>query len=293
MLKMNLDLSALRTFVAAVDLGGFGKAAHQVHRTPGAVSLQLKALEERLEQPLFVREGRRQRLTPAGETLLGYARRLLEANDEALLALRGMNAQGDVRLGMPQDLADSWLPPALGRVARTYPRVRVQLRVGSSVDMRRALAVGELDLAIAFGHDDARDPCRAARLDVRWWASADLSLPIDAPVPLLVLDAPCLFRDAAVRALEQAGRPWRIAMSSGSVSAIWAAAAAGLGVTARTSLSVPAALSATDSAWALPALPSVGLFVHVGDNARHPIVEYLSGLIHDAFHAPDDGAMPP
>lgn len=290
MLISNLDLAALRTFVAAVDLGGFGKAARVVHRTPGAVSLQIKALEERLEQPLFIREGRRQRLTPAGETLLDYARRLLATNDEALLALRGMHVSGDVRLGMPQDLADSWLPSVLGRVARAHPSVRVQVQVGRSGELRQALEAGELDFAITFGAGDSGDRRQAARLDVRWWAHPDWLLADGAPVPLLVLDAPCLFRDAAVRALEQAGRPWRIAMSSSSVSAIWAAAAAGLGVTARTALSVPPPVRPLGASQ-LPSLAPVGLFAHAADTARHPIVDYLGALVREAFQPSGDAAL--
>lgn len=277
-----LDLAALRTFVTAVDLGGFGKAAARLHRTPGAVSLQLKALEQRLDRPLFQRDGKRQQLTPAGETLLGHARRLLAANDDAMLALRGLDASGDVRLGMPQDLADRWLPTALGRVARAYPRVRIQLRVGRSAELRDALDHGELDLAIAFGRDDAATPDQTAGLDVHWWGHADLARVEGTPVPLLLLDTPCLFRDAALRALEKTGTAWRIAMSSGSVSALWAAAAAGLGITPRTALGVPTAMRTLDAAWHLPPLPRVGLHVHVADGAQHPIVDYLRGLVHDA-----------
>ncbi len=290
MLISNLDLSALRTFVAAVDLGGFGRAARVVHRTPGAVSLQIKALEERLDHPLFIREGRRQRLTPAGETLLDYARRLLATNDEALLALRGLHASGDLRLGMPQDLADGWLPSVLGRLARAHPSVRVQVQVGRSGELRQALEAGDLDFAITFGASASGDRRQAARLDVRWWAHPDWRLADDAPVPLLVLDAPCLFRDAAVRALEQAGRPWRIAMSSSSVSAIWAAAAAGLGVTVRTALSVPPPVRALDTSQ-LPSLAPVGLFAHAAGTAQHPIVDYLGTLVREAFQPSGDAAL--
>lgn len=278
-----LDLSALRTFVAAVDLGGFGRAARAVHRTPGAVSQQLKALEERLAQPLFVREGKRQWLTPAGETLLSYARRLLNTNDEALLAMQGMNASGDLRLGMPQDLADSWLASALARVARSYPAVRVQVQVGRSAELRQAVDQGELDLAITFAAGDLTQRHQVASLDVQWWGHAELTLAPDTPLPLLLLDGPCLFRDAAVQALEQVGRPWRMAMASSSVSAIWAAAAAGLGVTARTAVSAPAAVRVVDQALQLPPLAAVGLCVHAPAAGQQALVDYLSGLLRDAY----------
>lgn len=285
---INLDLPALRTFVAAVDLGGFGKAAHAVHRTPGAVSLQLKALEERLGEALFVREGKKQRLTPAGETLLAYARRLLDTNDEALLALQSMRADGHVRLGMPQDLADSWLPAALARVSRAHPAVRVQLQVGRSADLRQALQAAELDMVIAFGPDGCTSPDCVARLEVRWWAHHDLSLASDRSVPLLLLKPPCLFRDAAIAALEQAGRPWHIALVSDSVSAIWAAAAAGLGVAARAPLHVPNNVALLKPADELPPLAPIGLYLHRAEATQHPALDYLDQLVRETY-----GDVPP
>src|ERR1044072_759049 len=134
-LNMNLDLSALRTFVTAVEFGGFGMAARQLHRTPGAVSLQIKALEERLGQKLFLRKNNQQRLTVSGEILLGYARRMLQVNDEALLALKTAASSGEVRFGMIQDLANGWLPQTLARFSRTCPAVRIEVRVARSAEL--------------------------------------------------------------------------------------------------------------------------------------------------------------
>src|ERR1700755_911655 len=100
---MNFDLSELSTLAATVALNGFGKAAERLHRTPGAVSLQIKSLEERLDRKLFTKLGRQQSLTEAGEVMVGYARRLLALNDEALLALQTLDLAGEVRFGIPQD----------------------------------------------------------------------------------------------------------------------------------------------------------------------------------------------
>jgi len=287
MLTKTLDLPSLRTFVAAVELGSFGKAAEAVHRTPGAVSLQLKALEERLEQPLFLREGKRQRLTPAGETLLTYARRLLDANDEALLALQSMRIDGHVRLGMTQDMADGWLPTALARVNRAHPLVRVQLQVGRSAELNRALHASELDMAIAFGPDDPRHAEQVTSLDVHWWASPDFPLPSDGSVPLLLMEAPCMFRDAAIRALDDAGQRWHLALVSGSVSAIWAAATAGLGVTPRPSLHAPASVT-SQARHELPALPTAGLYLRRVEGTQHPALEYLAQLVREAYGSRDE-----
>ena len=278
---MNLDIAALRTFALAADLGGFGKAARKLHRTPGAVSLQLKTLEERVGAPLFARLGRQQRLTATGEVLLAYARQLLQTNDEALLAIKSLASSGEVSFGMPQDLADGWLPHTLAQFARAFPAVRIEIRVGRSVDLTQALTDGDLDLGLVFGPPHDSSPALATRLAVCWFAIQGMKLPAEEPVPLLLLDAPCTFRDTAVNALNDAKRSWRIVLASSSVSAIWAAAEAGLGVTARTSIHVPRSLVAVGPSEGLPTLGDVGLFLRRASGPVRPVVAHLEALVRD------------
>jgi len=71
-----LDVDQLRTFIAIVESGSFTRAADVVHKTQSAVSMQMKRLEERLERPIFTRDGRASKLTEDGERLLDYARRI-------------------------------------------------------------------------------------------------------------------------------------------------------------------------------------------------------------------------
>ncbi len=120
----NLDMDVLRTFVAGVDLGSFAKAAGRLGRSPSAISLQLRKLEEQTGCALFRKEGRGLVLTENGEMLVGYARRLLDLNDQALAAVRNPGVAGSVRLGLPQDFAETWLPKVLARFARLHPNVR-------------------------------------------------------------------------------------------------------------------------------------------------------------------------
>jgi DNA-binding transcriptional LysR family regulator len=109
MLLANLDIDVLRTLAVAIDLGGFSKAAERLGRSQSAVSLQMRRLEERVGRPLFRREGRGLALTDAGDVVLGYARQILELNDQAVAAARGIAIGGSVRFGVPQDFGDSWL----------------------------------------------------------------------------------------------------------------------------------------------------------------------------------------
>jgi len=280
---MNLDIAAIRTFVAAVDLQGFARAARKLHRSPGAISLQLKSLEERVGCELFQKSGRQQMLTPAGEVLLGYARRLLQINDEAYLAMGGLARGGEVSFGMPQDFAQTLLPQTLARFAGAHPAVSIGIKVGRSLELTQAVVAGDLDLALAFGVSTADSAPAVGQLAVRWFANPDVSWRRHDAVPLLILDQPCTFRQAAIEALDQANIPWRIAMSSGSVSAVWAAAEAGLGVTARTQLNAPTSVSDVGDALGLPSMSPVSIFLLKSNAAINLTADHLELVIREAL----------
>lgn len=279
---MNLDLAAVRAFVAAVDLGGFARAAHKLHRSPGAISLQLKSLEERVGCELFSKSGRQQVLTPSGEIFLGYARRLLQLNDETLLALGSANLDGEVSFGMPQDFAEHWLPQTLARFSRINPAVRIGIKVGRSAELAQAVEAGELDLALIFGPAATGPDPAIASLPVFWLGRPDVCR-AGEPIPLLVLDTPCMFRQAAIEALDRANMPWRIVMSSASVSAVWAAAEAGLGITVRTRLNTPARLVDVSETFALPKVGSASLYLLQGRIATKSAAQHLELLIRDTL----------
>ena len=233
---INLDLDLLRTFVAIAETGRFGAAADRVHRTQAAVSLQVRRLEERAQTALFRRRGRVMELTEAGETLLGYARRILDLNDAALGALRQGALSGTVRFGTVQDLAETLLPGALRRFSLAHPDVRVTVSVAGSAVLRSDVARGGQDLAfVTSGPDDRRTGPRI-EVPLMWVGAEGWRLEPGNPLPLAVIEAPCPFRNAAIQALNDAGQPWEITTTSPSLSGVLAAVRAGLGVTLRTSL---------------------------------------------------------
>jgi DNA-binding transcriptional LysR family regulator len=228
------------------------------------VSTQLRKLEDQVGQPLVQKSGRGLALTTAGEALLSYAKRLLELNDEAVASVRGAEVEGWARLGLPQDFAESWLPPVLSRFAQAHPRVRVEVQVDRSLPLAEKIVKGELDIALVWGSDvKAPHAERLADVPMAWIGRSEWpglkGLGVE-PVPLAAFAPPCVFRSTAIEALDNAGIPWRLVFTTPSLSGLWAAAEGGLGVTARTTVGMPKALAVLDArAVGLPALPAVSL----------------------------------
>ncbi len=271
-----LDLDVLRTFVAGHDLGSFAAAAERLGRSQSALSLQLRKLEAQTGETLLRKDGRGLALTPAGEIMLSYARRLIDLNDEAVAAVRGVAVEGWVRLGLVQDFAESWLPALLGRFARAHPGVRVEARVDRGAVMAAAVAKGDLDLALVWGDLPGTHRTELAGMPIVWVGAPQHAITRQRPLPLVSFEPPCVFRDAAVRALDRAGIPWRIAFTSPSLAGSWAAIEAGLGITPRTRQSVPSRLAILPGGDDLPKLDAIaGLSLHAAGGASTPPVARL------------------
>jgi DNA-binding transcriptional LysR family regulator len=258
----NLDIDVLRTLAVAMDLGGFRKAAERLGRSQSAVSLQMRRLEERVGRPLFRREGRRLVLTDAGDVVLGYARQILELNDQAVAAARGIAIGGSVRFGVPQDFGDSWLPSVLARFSRTHPSVLIEARVDRANKLVERIAEGGLDLALMWGNPSIANTVTVQRLPMVWIGPKSYAVPKGDTVPLALFESPCVFRQPAVEALERTRRPWRLTFTSPSLSGLWAAALAGLGVTVRTVLGLPSPLTVLGRSSGLPKLPQIALSLY-------------------------------
>lgn len=282
--RINLDMDVLRTFVTGFELGSFARAAERLGRSQSAVSTQLRKLEEQVGQPLVQKAGRGLALTAAGESMLGYAKRLLDLNDEAVDRLRGPELEGWARLGLAQDFAESWLPAVLKRFARAYPRVRIEVQVGLGTQLIEKTLTGELDIALVWGDGgDAPHAQRVAAVPIHWIGQPDwpgLASLGREPIPFAAFAPPCTFRSAAVAALDGGGLPWRLVFTSPSLSGLWAAAEGGLGITARTAISLPKSLSVLDpAATGLPALPDAPLSLYQAEAELSPAVMRLTDIL--------------
>jgi DNA-binding transcriptional LysR family regulator len=283
--KVNFDLDVLRTFATGIELGSFAKAADRLGRSTSAVSAQLKKLEEQAGTGLLRKEGRGLALTGAGETMLAYARRLLDLNDEAVAAIHAGEIEGWVRLGLQEDFAESFLPNVLGRFARAHPKVRIEARVARNSELIERVTSGRLDLALAWGDGSAGPHAeRLAEISMRWIGPANQEpiwrLTEGEPMPLAALEAPCVFRNAATKALDKAGFGWRLAFETPSLGGLWAATAAGLGVTARTEIGLPSSVRALQPGEkGLPPLPPLSLSLHRAEASSGPATARLAAIM--------------
>jgi DNA-binding transcriptional LysR family regulator len=143
-----MDLSDLHIFSAVVREGGVTRAAEKLNRVQSNVTTRIRQLEEDLGVDLFLREGKRLHLAPAGQLLLGYADRLLTLADEARISLRDPRPRGLFRLGAMESTAAVRLPKAINEYSRLHPEVTLELRIGNPVVLSAAILAGELDAAL-------------------------------------------------------------------------------------------------------------------------------------------------
>ncbi len=258
-MPVNLPTNLLRSFVAIVDTGSMLNASEQVFVTQSALSLQIKRLEELVQQTLFLREGRRLNLTQAGDVLLDYARRVLLLHDEAVAAVSAGRFAGPARIGMVQDFADTLLSGLLSRFAELHPEAQIFARVAGTAELQTLLDRRELDILLGFSAPNDASAVTVAPMS--WYGEAAL---VDRDIiPLAVLEEPCRFREAAIRGLEDAGLQWRIAVETPNLATLKAAVGAGLGITARTHLFLGD--DATLDHERLPDLPRVAAILRSGD----------------------------
>jgi DNA-binding transcriptional LysR family regulator len=256
-----IDIDQLRTFIAIAETGSFTRAADVVHKTQSAVSMQMKRLEERLSRPIFARDGRASKLTEDGERLLDYARRIVKLNMEALAAFSDAELTGRVRMGVPDDYADRYLPEIMARFARTYPGVELTVTCEPSVDLIERINSNDLDLAIVTdcGTPRVSEIFRQERL--LWVTSNRHSTHTEEPLPLALGRPTCGWRRAAMSCLEQMGRPHRILYTSGNAGAIAAAVLSGLAISVFPESGLRPGMRVLGPADGFPELPScrVGL----------------------------------
>jgi DNA-binding transcriptional LysR family regulator len=282
----SLDTDTLRTFLAVHEATSFAAAGARVHKTQSTVSVQMRKLEETLGAPLFKREGRRNMLSPAGRELLDYARRIVRLNDEIIGRFRGADVSGRIRIGTPDDYAETLLPDVFGRFAVTHPAAEVVIECQPSEVLAGMIAAGDLDVAIVTMNDSYAGARMLLREPLVWVAGLDRAVELERPLPLAVWQPGCAWRTLTLAALDEAGLPYRIAYTGSNGAALAMTVRSGLAVAALPQRFVGHGLRALPIGGRLPALGSfeVGLMVAAGGGERG-VVGAFAAHVKRAFAA--------
>jgi DNA-binding transcriptional LysR family regulator len=282
---MSLDPDLLKAFVAVADHRSFTRAAVALNRTQSAVSMQVKRLEERLQAELFHRTKANVDLSAAGEGLLGYARRILSLNEEAMGRVREHKVEGRVRLGVMDDYGTLLVPPLLAGFVANYPLIHIQMETGLTSSMIDRL--GEAyDLVIAMHPQGSAEGELLRCEQAVWAASPEHRVEELNPLPVALYPQGCLFRSWAMQALDAAKRPWRLAFVSHSLAAVEAIAMQGLAVTVVKAGTFPPRLRRLSDRDGMPPLPCAEIRLHRAANlsrAASLLADHLLSELRQPF----------
>ena len=277
----NLDLDLVRTFSTIATTGNFTRAAESLRRQQSTISLQIQRLESALGQKLIERTPRSVRLTSEGETFLGYARRLLDLNDEVVSRVNEPDMHGTVRLGTPEYFATQHLPGVLARFTQAYPVVALEVTCDLTLNLIERFRKGDFDLMLIKRERGAAEPCgiRVWREPLVWVTSERNFWSAEGPLPLVVSPQPCVYRKRATEALDKAHRRWRIAYTCGSLAGSIAAVKAGLGITVLPKDMVPPGLRVIDGR-PLPYLKDTEIALLQRENLSVPARRLMEHVIN-------------
>lgn len=278
----DLDSTLVRTFVTAADKASMTGAANALNLTQGAVSQQIKRLEEVLGQTLFQRDRRGLKLTRSGERLLDKGRRLLQLNDEIIAEMGGKAVAGRVRIGVPYDLVGTLLQPVLKTYAEACPQVEISLVCASSPELAAALAAGTIDLAVI---EERAGPTAGECLAVDrlvWVGARGGSARLKRPLPVSLVADTCAFRPAVLAALGAHGLDWRTVFENGNIDATTATVRSDLAVTTWLASTVPADLDILSDA-DLPALPNFAINLHLPKHGVEPAAREFARQIREGL----------
>lgn len=278
--------------IAVVDLGSFTKAAASLGVTQPMVSAQIKRLHYLIGSDLFDRSSQGVSLTPHGETVVSYARRLLSINDQ-IVELGGPSQQSEliiIRVGAPGDFVASMLSRTLARFREQWPGVRFSVRMGTYEPLIRDLRQGDLDLVVCLSATPPIDARHHWPEEMVWARGKTTTIDIRQPIPLVSYGEKSLNCFLAVAALKNAGLEWEDVFIGPSLLSLSGAVAAGLGVMVLARRRVdPFGLIAWDDG-PLPKLDNIYCGIYVREGGSRAALEQLADSIANVMRPEADKA---
>lgn len=251
-----LDTDQLRSFMAIVDTGSFTRAAERVHKTQSAVSMHIRRLEEQLGRPLFVKSGRGVRLSGDGDRLVDFAREMLRIEASALMEVGQKGLAGHVRLGIPDDYAEVFMPAIMEGFARKHPFVEVSVICEGSLALAERVRSHELDVALVTDCAAIQNVEVVREEPLVWVAHPRFNIVAGEPLRVALGAVTCQWRQIAEAALQEAGRDFRVVLVSNNFSAIEPMIRTRLALTVLPLGAVREGMKVLGAADGLPALPT-------------------------------------
>ncbi|MDU8910264.1 LysR family transcriptional regulator [Aestuariicoccus sp. MJ-SS9] len=277
----NLDITTLRSFVAVAESGGVTRAAGFLNLTQSAVSMQLKRLEELLDQKVLERSGRGVVLTPAGQQLLGYAQKMVALNDEIYAKLTAQEWEGEIILGAPHDIIYPAIPRVMKQMQRAFPRVKLQLHSSYTSDLKAQFARGGADIILTT--EPAPDRGGEVLLDVplRWYGASGGQAFQQRPLRV-AFSGHCAFSPGAIAALDAGDIAWELAVNADSDRAIEVTVSADMAVTAVLEGHETPYYEQIPASAGLPDLGTQKVVMYAG-NGQPQITDALAGFLRQEF----------
>jgi DNA-binding transcriptional LysR family regulator len=273
-----LDLDVLEMLVAVADTGSFVRGAESVHRSPSAVSMQIKVLEEALGKPLFVRSTRNVAITAEGKTLLDYGRRMLEMREEAWASVVRPEIKGRVTIGVPDDYVSSLLPQVLSKFAVTHPRVEIRVIGLPSSALAPLLKDNTLDLACMTRTKGIAG--EFIRYEPMVWAgSPTRKVWTERPLPIAVFAQGSTARAHAISALQRENIKYRMSYESPSLLGLISMVEAGLAIATLAKCSLPSHLVELSQNEGLPQLEPLEVVLARSARSGRPPCDFLAEQI--------------
>ena len=274
----NLPMDLLRALVSVAQLSSFTKAGELLGRSQPAISLQMQRLEELVDEQLLQRNGKNLELT---ENLYGYANQILSLNDLAISQLSKSTVEGKIRLGIPSEFATVLMPRIVSRFAKAYPNVTLEVNCELSKSLLSKSGKASHDLILALEDNPSSTNSNLVKTDeLVWVSSADKPLLKTDVVPLIVAAQGCIYRNRAIRTLDQANQSWQVVYTIPDLTGIQYAIQEGLGVTVLAKSTVPENLKILPPSARFPALGEVGISLissarNRKNQAVHLLIEFL------------------
>jgi len=279
----NLPIDLLRTFVTVTELNNISRAGELLGRSQPAISLQIKRLESIVNENLFKRtQGHRFELTLSGQTLFDYAQRILVLNDEAMNYFSAPSIRDSIHLGIPNEFASTLLPKIIGRFAKIYPGVRLEVTSDLSNKLVPKFLDKQFDLLLSLSDDKnlISDHSRMIKQDKLVWVSKqDKEAHLNSTIPLVVAPEGCLYRRRILQRLSRISQPWNIVYTIPGLTGIQAAIAEGLGVTALAKSTVPESLDIIPESEQFPDLGEVTISLLREEDSHSEAIDLLAEYI--------------